>query len=260
MLRNKIFFALMALVMMIFMIGACPPPPPCQYANDCSTWHVTATGNAGSGTIHVIGTMVVGDIPSWSATQDGRFIVIMDGEFNCGTCGVDDTKWTGKLIEDVTVPKGTTKIDLTFPADTSRDHDVVLYLGQRGCANCAQTLSIHVDWYYDPPKPIWLQLWTCTDGSLCFNMNVRPGPDAGCFIYDLDGATIPTSAVSLYCDPDPAAKGFSLVYSGWVTLPRPGTHQVWGPGGEGDTFLAKLNAEHGWHLAYAWFFKGYGGH
>jgi hypothetical protein len=91
-------------------------------------------------------------------------------------------------------------------------------------------------------------------------MNVRPGPDAGCFIYDLDGATIPTSAVSLYCDPDPAAKGFSLVYSGWVTLPRPGTHQVWGPGGEGDTFLAKLNAEHGWHLAYAWFFKGYGGH
>jgi hypothetical protein len=119
--------------------------------------------------------------------------------------------------------------------------------------------TVNIDTYIEP-KPIWLQLWVCADGSPCFNVTTPPNPDGGCFIYDLTGEVIPTSAVSIYCDPDPAANGFTLLYSGWVRLPSPGNQQMWGPGGEGDTILAKLNADNRWHLAYMWFFPGYNGH
>jgi hypothetical protein len=114
---------------------------------------------------------------------------------------------------------------------------------------------------YVPPKPIWLQLWLCDTNTLCFNHNIAPSPDAACFIYDLTGEIIPTSAVYTYCAVDPNyLSGFKLAYSGWVTLPPPGTDQCWDVGCAGDAFLAKINKAMGWHLKYIWFFKGYGGH
>ena len=113
---------------------------------------------------------------------------------------------------------------------------------------------------YIPPKPIWLQLWLCDTGA-CFNYNVMPGPDSACFIYDLNGQIIPTSAVYTYCAVDPNyPSGFKLAYSGWVTLPVPGTHQCWDISCAGDLFLAKINKAMGWHLRYMWLFPGYNGH
>jgi hypothetical protein len=112
---------------------------------------------------------------------------------------------------------------------------------------------------YKPPKPIWLMMWTCADESPCFNIGIVPGPDGACFVYDLNGDIIPTSTAASLCSVSPSAT-MKLVYAGWVTLPYPGTHQVWGPNGEGDILLAKINKTHHWHLAFAWFFPGYGGH
>lgn len=253
---KKILFGFMVLFLAVALIGACPVPG-CQYINDCTTWHLSAAADPSSGTIHLTGTVVVGDAAT--AAKSGRLMVVLDGGFGCTTCGVDDTTYTGQLIDDVTVPQGTTQIDLTFVADTTVPHNITLYLGQSGCANCAKTTTIHVDWYYAPPKPIWLMMWMCTDESSCFNIGVVPGPDGACFVYDLTGDIIPTSTAASLCSVAPNAN-MELVYAGWVTLPRPGNHQVWGPNGEGDKLLAKINKDHGWHLAYAWFFPGYGGH
>jgi hypothetical protein len=117
---------------------------------------------------------------------------------------------------------------------------------------------------YNPPKPVWLQLWISTEPV--FNIGVTPGPDNGCFVYDLTGEIIPTSTAMKICSATPDASA-QLVFSGWVTLPYPGTLQCWSSykdaskcDHEGDILLAKINAEHGWHLSYAWFFPGYGGH
>jgi hypothetical protein len=112
----------------------------------------------------------------------------------------------------------------------------------------------------EPPK-VWLQLWLCDGSSLCFNVNTpagAPRPDAGCFIYDYSGEIIPSSSAEIYCDVAPNAS-YHLVFSGWVRLVDFGKSQSW-DNGAGDAFLAKINAEHGWHLQYMWFFKGYGGH
>jgi hypothetical protein len=108
--------------------------------------------------------------------------------------------------------------------------------------------------YSPPTAPIWLQLWTCKGNTMCFNIDIIPGPDGGCFIYDLTGIIIPTSAVERYCYPA-ANTTYVLAYSGWVILSSDG-HQSW-DSGYGDKFLAKLNRERGWHLAYKWFFPGY---
>jgi hypothetical protein len=105
------------------------------------------------------------------------------------------------------------------------------------------------------PKPIWLQLWTCQGNTLCFNINVRPGPDGGCFIYNDTGDIIPSSQVPSYCDYDGVSK-YTLAYSGWIGLPYAGSLQSW-DGGAGDIFLAKLSGETGWHLSYKWFFPEY---
>ncbi len=119
---------------------------------------------------------------------------------------------------------------------------------------------------YTAPDPVWLQMWICSVNSLCFNIGINPGPDGGCFVYDLSGDIIPTDTARTLCFADP---NFTLksVYSGWVTLPAPGTKQCWGDSiyadkcnHAGDIILAKINKQYGWHLAYKWFFKGFGGH
>ena len=121
---------------------------------------------------------------------------------------------------------------------------------------------------YTPPTPVGLTLWVFKDYSLGFNVSPSNfGPDGGCFIYGI--GVIPTSpSVGIpYCDGGAflGNDAYIKVYSGWVTLPYPGTKQCWGPklangSCEGDVALAKLNAEHSWHLTYRWFFPGYGGH
>jgi hypothetical protein len=259
---KKFSYVLLALFTAVALIGACPPPG-CKYINDCTTWHLTGTAYTYAGRIHIESLATVGDIPNGYA-KTGRYIAILDGEFTCITCGMDDTTYTGKKVEDISLEQGATHIGFSFPADTSVAHTVTIYLAQANCANCAQILVLKTGPDYITPKPIWLQLWVSTEPI--FNIGVTPGPDNGCFVYDLDGAIIPTSTAANICSAAPNAN-MKLVYTGWITLPRPGTAECWSSykdaakcDHEGDKLLAKINAEHGWHLTFAWFFPGYGGH
>jgi hypothetical protein len=163
----------------------------------------------------------------------------------------------------VIVPRGTHKNDLWY----------IRYVSDTGSVGSAKANgdlcnpTPPTPPSYTPPNPVGLTLWVYTNYSLGFNVSPGNfGPDGGCLVYGI--GVLPTSpSVGIpYCDGGPfqGNNAYIKVYSGWVTLPYPGTQQCWGPklanGCEGDIALAKLNAEHGWHLTYKWFFHGYGGH
>jgi len=277
---KRLFYALMVLVLAGMLIGACPNPNPdgypgCAYCNNCSTWTmsgVTAKQDATGITVNV--TVTIGDpATSCNGKPLGRLIIITDGEFTCTACGSDNTTWTGTLlydhIYDATTDGNVITFSQHFTIDTSKQHTIQVYWAQGLCANCHKVSDpITVPPYvppYIPPKPFWLQMWMCTDNSLCFNTGITPGPDGACFVYDLSGKVIPTSSAATLCFYD--GTPMKLVYSGWVTLPAPGIKQCWGDSKDaakcnhaGDIILAKINHDHHWHLAYSWFFKGYGGH
>lgn len=259
---KKLGLGLSVLFMLVTMIGACPVPG-CQYVGDCTTWHLTSAAAVDSGHLHVIGSATVGDIVAGN-DQTGRFMAVLDGEFFCTLCGTDDTTYTGTLLQDNILPSGTSPIDFIFPADTTVPHTITLYLGQTNCANCSQTFVIHTYPYYNPPDPVWLQMWMCKDGSACFNGDIKPGPDGGCWTYDFSGDIIPMSTAAKLC---PNTGTMTPVYFGWVTLPAPGISECWGDSKDanlcnhaGDIILAAINKANHWHLTVPWFFKGYGGH
>jgi hypothetical protein len=157
------------------------------------------------------------------------------------------------------VPRGGTTLYVRWASDTSS-------IGSTAANNdlCNPTPPTPP---YTPPTPVGLTLWVFKNYSLGFNISPgNIGPDGGCLVYGIGVLPTSPSVGILYCDGGPfqGNDAYIKVYSGWVTLPYPGTKQCWGPklanGCEGDIALAKLNAEHGWHLTYKWFFPGYGGH
>jgi hypothetical protein len=122
---------------------------------------------------------------------------------------------------------------------------------------------------YKAPPPVWLELWTNKDGSKIYDN----GTDFGCFGTSTTGPISPTyllpDGVTTFflhtCEVAYPGDSAVNVIEGWVTLPAPGTIECWGQplnGGvcENDVLLAALNKANGWHLAYGWFFPGYGGH
>jgi hypothetical protein len=147
---KKMLFSLLVVVMAVMLIGACPVPG-CQYVNDCSTWHLTGVSKTDAGPVHIVGSATVGDTAT--AAKSGRLMIVLDGTIGCVTCGVDDTTYTGTLVEDVTLGVGTTPIDIVLPVIYNVPHTVTLYLGQTDCANCAQTLVIKTDVYVPPTPP-----------------------------------------------------------------------------------------------------------
>ena len=271
-------------------------------ANGCTGWSASfssSDGGIGTPTTPVSGTWVdpytlenatVSYHVVWSdgySINIGRVInepetclihQVAGVEFVKKGCGPNGSTYTFTFptagVEKVVLTKGLNTITLTGSGDVtlgggtwngqvfaSDGYDIV------PSENALFTVNSDVCPSYVEPKPVGLTLWVYTDYRLGFN--VTPGnfgPDGGCFIYGI--GVIPTSpSVGIpYCDGGPflGNNAYIKVYTGWVTLPAPGTQQCWGPrlanGCEGDLALAELNAKMGWHLTYRWFFPGYGGH
>lgn len=208
---------LLVLVLALGLIAACPVPG-CNYINNCTTWHLTGTVAVESNELHIVGTAVVGDIPA-GYSPTGNLQGLVDGEFDCITCGVDDTTHTGALVLDTILPSGSNSFDFYIPADTSVPHTITLSLGQSGCANCIQILSLSTDTYVPPIPPVFAQLWQCSDGSNCFNYKITPGPDAVCLLFDRSGVST-FSSIPAWCAVDPSYTGtFIQVQAKWIPLP-----------------------------------------
>jgi hypothetical protein len=104
------------------------------------------------------------------------------------------------------------------------------------------------------PTPVYLELWVCDGGALCFNIGHTIGPDRGCFLYSYTEQASLASSIGTFCAPAEGAQYHRLL-SGMVTLLPNGT-QCWGDQCENDVRLAEYNSSQGGNsLVYMNFFK-----